>query len=219
MGDVTLGPALLALLLEVRDLVQRPSGRFTSSSWADADIAAQAVDLALAGVMSADNTPAEAWAVPPQLDQLFAPAGPLSELCRASGWDDFDHLATRFAELCGDVARTPFRVGFPCSICARHAALLEVADDDLQVRRWGMTGTLTAAVDAAVGARVRAAMQQVDAAALYAIDFEFAPCWCPSCSASYCHDHWDRWDVFDEDGLHDSIRGRCPQGHERMIED
>jgi hypothetical protein len=28
-----------------------------------------------------------------------------------------------------------------------------------------------------------------------------------------------RWSVFDDDGWHDSIRGRCPHGHERMLED
>ena len=38
---------------------------------------------------------------------------------------------------------------------------------------------------------------------------------------SYCGAHWARWDVFDQGdpAHHDSIRGRCPVGHERMLED
>jgi hypothetical protein len=28
-----------------------------------------------------------------------------------------------------------------------------------------------------------------------------------------------RWDVFDDDDWHDSVRGLCPERHERMLED
>jgi hypothetical protein len=54
---------------------------------------------------------------------------------------------------------------------------------------------------------------------LYECDLEFAPFFCPQCDRCYCGSHWRRRDVFDEDGWHDSIRGVCPQGHERMLED
>jgi hypothetical protein len=45
------------------------------------------------------------------------------------------------------------------------------------------------------------------------------PFFCPVCDKCYCGTHWKRWDVFDDDGWHDSIRGACPEGHERMLED
>ena len=54
---------------------------------------------------------------------------------------------------------------------------------------------------------------------VYRLDFEFAPFYCPTRSASYRGEHCRRWDVFDDDGWHDSVRGRRPQGHERMLED
>ena len=42
---------------------------------------------------------------------------------------------------------------------------------------------------------------------------------CRTCSRTYLREHWTVWNAFDDDGWHDSIRGRCPEGHERMIED
>ena len=57
-----------------------------------------------------------------------------------------------------------------------------------------------------------------DAKALYAVDLEFVPFWCPSCHASYCGQHWETWDLFD-DGFFDEKRGRCPKGHERKLLD
>jgi len=47
---------------------------------------------------------------------------------------------------------------------------------------------------------------------------ELAPFYCPACDRSYCGEHWNATDVF-EDGVHDSIRGTCPEGHERLLED
>ena len=65
---------------------------------------------------------------------------------------------------------------------------------------------------------VAAALATRDPAALYAIDFELAPFWCPKCAASYCGDHYRTVTVYDE-GYFDCIRGTCPAGHERMLED
>lgn len=63
-----------------------------------------------------------------------------------------------------------------------------------------------------------AAIAAGDAKALYAIDPEFVPFWCPPCHRSYCARHWVTWDLFD-DGFFDEKRGRCPKGHERMLID
>lgn len=69
--------------------------------------------------------------------------------------------------------------------------------------------------------RLRAALAAGDARDIFELDAEYAPFYCPTCGASYCAGHWDRWDVFDDEipDWHDSIRGRCPRGHERMLED
>jgi hypothetical protein len=62
------------------------------------------------------------------------------------------------------------------------------------------------------------ALESGDAAALYELDSEYAPFWCPRCDASYCRDHYLKYEVYDE-GFFDCIRGVCPQGHERTLED
>jgi hypothetical protein len=67
---------------------------------------------------------------------------------------------------------------------------------------------------------LRTALTRADARAVFSVDPELAPFYCPTCDACYCGDHWHRRDVFDDDAAwRDSIRGRCPEGHERMLED
>lgn len=54
------------------------------------------------------------------------------------------------------------------------------------------------------------------------LNLEAAAFYCPICDACFCTAHWKTWDVFDnDDGLmwYDSIRGRCPHGHVRMLLD
>lgn len=57
-----------------------------------------------------------------------------------------------------------------------------------------------------------------DPAALFAIDREFAPFWCPDCLASYCAAHW-AVEVTYDDGFYDAHYGTCPEGHRRMLMD
>lgn len=66
--------------------------------------------------------------------------------------------------------------------------------------------------------QVAAPLKSGNAAALFALDREYAPFWCPICDASYCRDHYRKSEVYDE-GFFDCIRGVCPQGHERTLED
>ena len=66
--------------------------------------------------------------------------------------------------------------------------------------------------------RIGSALAATDAAALFAIDFEFAPFWCPECGACYCAEHYEHWDIYDGH-FFDSTRGICPNGHERMLID
>ena len=81
-----------------------------------------------------------------------------------------------------------------------------------RLRRVSFTSVLTQRETPAVRAALGSAR------ALYELDFELAPFYCPACDRSYCGEHWSATDVF-EDGVHDSIRGTCPEGHERLLED
>ena len=67
----------------------------------------------------------------------------------------------------------------------------------------------------------REALNAGDAAALYRLDLELAPFYCPRCDAVYCRDCWRTYNVFDEEmpGWFEETRGICPQGHERMLMD
>lgn len=65
---------------------------------------------------------------------------------------------------------------------------------------------------------VAIALGAANAAALFAIDPELAPFWCPECGASYCREHYRSFEVYD-DGFFDRVRGVCPKGHERTLED
>ena len=91
--------------------------------------------------------------------------------------------------------------------------------NDSEVVRDSFTSRLTARIPAPAFEPLRQLIVKGDAEGLWSMDLEFAPFFCPVCRATFCGAHWKRWDVFDEDGWHDSIRGACPEGHERMLED
>ena len=77
-------------------------------------------------------------------------------------------------------------------------------------------------VDAGAFERVQRLIEAGDIEGLYGFDLEVASFFCPTCRLCYCGEHWSRYNVFDdEDGFtwHDSIRGCCPRGHERILED
>jgi hypothetical protein len=110
---------------------------------------------------------------------------------------------------------------FMCSVCARLAGTVQLRDDDGQawVRRASFTSVLSRGLSRSDAQALRAALDALDALALYRLDRELAPFYCPECAVSYCDRHWERWNVFDDDGWHVSIRGRCPNGHTRTLED
>jgi hypothetical protein len=68
---------------------------------------------------------------------------------------------------------------------------------------------------------IEGAIRRADPAELYAIDRELVPMWCRDCARVYCHDHWTVWMTFDPDfaGWYEDTRGRCPEGHERILDD
>jgi hypothetical protein len=60
--------------------------------------------------------------------------------------------------------------------------------------------------------------QAPDPAALRRIDPELAPFYCPDCAQNYCRADWRTCVLFD-DGFYDCTMGRCPNGHEHMIDE
>lgn len=110
---------------------------------------------------------------------------------------------------------------FACSVCGAEAGRISLdgGASSAEIKRTSFTSELRGAVPSAQLDALRAAVESSDARRLHALDLEYAPFYCPKCDAVYCREHWVKWDVFDDDGWHDSIRGRCPSGHERMLED
>ena len=113
---------------------------------------------------------------------------------------------------------------FACAACNAQAGVVQLFGpvDRAEVVRQSFTSRLTFPVGAETFETVRAMILAGDIGRLHAFDQEVACFYCPLCLACYCGDHWAHWDVFEEeDGFswHDSIRGRCPRGHVRMLED
>ncbi|MDQ3821347.1 MAG: hypothetical protein M3362_27210 [Acidobacteriota bacterium] len=113
---------------------------------------------------------------------------------------------------------------FDCTICGRETGVVRLfgTPADARIIRSSFMSDLTYRIEADAFERVRAIIEAGDVRAIYDFNLEIASFFCPTCNLCYCGEHWVHWDVFDdEDGFfwHDSIRGRCPRGHERMLED
>ncbi len=193
---------LIEVLLEARAWCAQPDNDFSWSSWHDAVHALREIDGWIEHLREGGRG-AGGIAI------IFLPTGPLQELALSSGWGrEFIGLADRF-----DAAVETDRVEIACAECGQPAAVVE-ADGD-QFRRDTFTGLLTQPLTEAA----RAALHTTDPPlALYALDPELAPFYCPECRRAYCKDHWQTLNVFDGDAL-DAIRGTCPRGHERMLDD
>lgn len=118
----------------------------------------------------------------------------------------------------------PTSATFYCSACSKQAGVITLSkvEDGYEVVRESFTSELTSQVSSSDMPNVSSAIKRECARDLFLCDFEYAPFYCPECDASYCSDHWVRHNVFDDDDgfvWHDSIRGRCPEGHERKLED
>ena len=112
---------------------------------------------------------------------------------------------------------------FACAVCGEEAGrvVLRRFGVAAEIRRESWPGVRYATVSDGALPALRAALADRDVPRLFALDFELTPFYCPDCGASYCSAHWDWWDVWDDElpGWRDSVRGRCPLGHERMLED
>ena len=199
---------LAAVLREAREYVARPDNDFLYSSWEDTADALEEIDEFLSRLARGPVRTSE-------LGGLFAPTGPMHELAVASGWSAaFSDLVARF-----DAVRMVARGTWSCHLCGREAGAIELGESG-ELRRDAFTSRLTQTVrDPGAFGRLWDAIASGNSAAVHGMDPELAPWWCQPCARIYCGDHWQRWDVFDDEGFHDCIRGRCPEGHERMLED
>jgi hypothetical protein len=113
---------------------------------------------------------------------------------------------------------------FACSCCGQEAGDVRLFGPrgDAKLVRSSFTSQRTCSIADTEFELIRSHIATGDIGALYGFDAEIASFYCPRCNASYCGRHWAYWDVFDDgDGFrwHDSIHGRCLQGHERILED
>ncbi|MGH2942233.1 MAG: hypothetical protein ACRDLN_05620 [Solirubrobacteraceae bacterium] len=205
---------LIAVLGTVHELLARPDSDFTWSSWHDTADALAEVD-GLIAELRGGSVPAYGVAC------VFMATGPLEEVSASSGWGDaFVELASRTeAALAVLTSEAVFR----CGICDAQAGSVRLQGTSAraEIRRESFIGVILRTVEPALYNPLRAALAEDDARRLFEIDVELTPFYCPSCDTAYCGTHWERWDVWDDDhpDWHDAIRGRCPRGHERMLED
>lgn len=80
-------------------------------------------------------------------------------------------------------------------------------------------GHLGRSISAGDRQRVVAAIVAGDARALYAVNPEFAPFFCPLCGNCYCEEHWEQQERLEEGGWFDCVEGTCRRGHKRILED
>ncbi len=108
---------------------------------------------------------------------------------------------------------------FTCSLCGQPAGSIRALADPPRIRIERDGNTYMIGPDDLPA--FQAAAAQPGARALYRLDLEYTPTYCPDCDAVYCRAHWQTWLEFDADepSWLDCVRGTCPKGHTRMIED
>jgi hypothetical protein len=138
----------------------------------------------------------------------------------------------------------PFRHGlkaegqfrFTCASCGGVAATLSVMDTEQPVDagplpdgtrlswtpeapsyRFEFLGVTTGKASAALADLV-SGLDELDPLILSRVDQELAAFCCTGCQRNYCATCWSTWIDFDE-GFYDCTWGRCPQGHEQMLDD
>lgn len=109
----------------------------------------------------------------------------------------------------------------PIVIDGREAGVIRLFEgkEGPQLERSGFISCLTRPVARAEFDQVLEWLTREDWKCLYSWDCELLPWYCPECDRLFSRDSWVTWDIFDEDGRHDSVHGKCPNGHSRMLED
>jgi hypothetical protein len=118
------------------------------------------------------------------------------------------------------------QANFPCSLCPKVAASLELLlpenpqalSKTTTLRARGFIGEIRTVLSHQQEEQVKAALDQADALALYKVDHLFSPFYCADCARVYCRDHWKIEDVWDGQ-FYDFSSGYCPEDHKKMIDD
>lgn len=110
---------------------------------------------------------------------------------------------------------------FPCAACGAEAGFMQLvlSDPGHELKRTSFTSITGMRVSKGDVEKITKLLAELDARALHRYDWELMSFYCLECDAVYCREHYSPVDIFDEDGWHDSIRGHCPKGHVRMLED
>jgi len=96
--------------------------------------------------------------------------------------------------------------------------LYEEYDGSGKLIRESFTSELTLSIPREDVKKMEIFISKKDVKSLFEYDCEITPFYCPECDKIYSKSQWIRLDAFNGD-WHDSIRGICPSGHERMLED
>ena len=109
---------------------------------------------------------------------------------------------------------------FLCIECNKVAGIVQLNSDN-EVFRKSFTGELKFRIDEDKMISLKENILKSNSGELYNIDKELASFYCPNCDACYCGDHWNHWEVYEDEspGWYDCVIGKCPKGHEKMIED
>ena len=67
-------------------------------------------------------------------------------------------------------------------------------------------------------ANLASGLDVLDPLVVRRFDWELASFCCCTCQLNYCSKCWSTWVEFD-DGFFDCMRGRCPRGHEQVLDD
>jgi len=104
------------------------------------------------------------------------------------------------------------QASFTCQLCGKEAGSIAVIDND-HVRLHGLYDRTESA-----NSKAFEAINNSDARALYKLNDEYVPLYCPRCDCFYCKEHWKIWEERDE-GFYDCTYGVCPAEHKRRMDD
>jgi len=116
---------------------------------------------------------------------------------------------------------------FPCGVCGSVASTVTLVAPGRPDPRLGTVlargaqlsidgGPVSITLALVPAERVASALESGDAGALFALDPDYAPFWCPRCKLAYCRDHYEAKQVYVA-GFPTSVRGVCPRGHKRTL--
>ncbi len=129
------------------------------------------------------------------------------------------HAASFRCAACGEIAAVVKAVPAGCLVdMGPPLGPQSQSQDGIVVDYFG--GTAWIAADAAAFEAVREILsgEAPDPATLRKAGWELAPFYFPDCGLNYCRADWDTRVLFGE-GFYDCTRGRCPQGHEHLLDD